>query len=331
MIYVLKLLLSLVVILLGAKYFTNGMEWVGKKYNLTHGAVGSLFAAVGTALPETLIPILAIVFGTGELGHAIGIGAILGAPFMLSTIAFVVLGTAALIIKDRASRHLVPAPTISFDFFFFLSVFPFVIGAAFLPSWGRQLVAIGLILGYGYFVYYTWVHGERFEEDDTIEPLAFGRAFSNPPAWLIVTQVLLALGAIIGGARLFVDGVTFLSVHLGVPAFVFALLIAPIATEMPEKFNSVIWIGENKDSLALGNITGAMAFQGSLIPALGMVLTPWKLTPGAFWSAAMAWVSVLIAYLFFRQKRYLSSKLLIISGGTFYVIFIILVVFFGVR
>src|SRR6266496_2427446 len=78
----LMLLSTLAIILLGAAVFTNGLEWFGKKLNLTDGAVGSIFAAVGTALPETLVPIVAIIFGSKEAGHAIGIGAIIGAPFM---------------------------------------------------------------------------------------------------------------------------------------------------------------------------------------------------------------------------------------------------------
>ncbi|MEI6702860.1 MAG: sodium:calcium antiporter, partial [Deltaproteobacteria bacterium] len=79
------LLIALGIILLGATVFTNGLEWFGKKMKLSDGAVGSIFAAVGTALPETLVPIVAILFGTPEAGHKIGVGAIIGAPFMLGT------------------------------------------------------------------------------------------------------------------------------------------------------------------------------------------------------------------------------------------------------
>ena len=62
----LVLALSFVIILLGAELFTNGIEWFGRKLELAEGAVGSVLAAVGTALPETMIPIIAIGFATGE-------------------------------------------------------------------------------------------------------------------------------------------------------------------------------------------------------------------------------------------------------------------------
>ena len=59
------LAVAFVVILAGAELFTNGIEWFGRKLGLAEGAVGSVLAAVGTALPETMIPIVAIVFTSG--------------------------------------------------------------------------------------------------------------------------------------------------------------------------------------------------------------------------------------------------------------------------
>ncbi len=52
---------------------------------------------MGTALPETIIPLIAIFSGDEEAGEEIGIGAILGAPFMLSTLAMFVCGMSVVI------------------------------------------------------------------------------------------------------------------------------------------------------------------------------------------------------------------------------------------
>ena len=60
----LLLLFSFAIILTGALLFTNAIEWLGHKLNLGEGAVGSIPAAVGTAMPETLIPIVAIIGGS---------------------------------------------------------------------------------------------------------------------------------------------------------------------------------------------------------------------------------------------------------------------------
>ncbi len=101
---------SLVIILVAAELFTNGIEWLGHKLNLAEGAVGSVLAAVATAMPETLIPVIAIL-GPVLLGgvatessHAVGVGAILGAPFMLSTLAMFVTGVAIIIYARRGRR-----------------------------------------------------------------------------------------------------------------------------------------------------------------------------------------------------------------------------------
>jgi cation:H+ antiporter len=96
-----ELILALVVILGAADLFTNGIEWIGERFGLSEGAVGSVLAAVGTALPETLLPLVAILLGRSG-GEDIGIGAILGAPFMLSTLAMFVLAVA--VPDDRAAR-----------------------------------------------------------------------------------------------------------------------------------------------------------------------------------------------------------------------------------
>lgn len=61
-----ELFLMLLVILIAAEIFTNALEHLGQKLGISEGVTGSLFAAVGTALPETLVPILAIMGGTAS-------------------------------------------------------------------------------------------------------------------------------------------------------------------------------------------------------------------------------------------------------------------------
>ncbi|MEW5761611.1 MAG: sodium:calcium antiporter [Bacillota bacterium] len=322
-VYLAELLVSFAIIVLGAKFFTNGVEWLGRRLNLTRGAVGSILAAVGTALPESIIPIVAIFLGAGAVGHEVGIGAILGAPFMLGTLAMVITGLAAITCRQRGERcRLATGGAVRRDLVFFLFLYPVAVGAAFLPSAGRYAAATCLVLAYIFFVYRTFTTGRRFEEEEDLEPLLLSRNSEEPSLWPIVVQIVLSLAAIVVGAKIFVDGVTDVALALGVPAFIFSLLIAPVATELPEKLNSVIWVRNEKDTLALGNITGAMVFQGSLIPAFGMTATSWRLTEAAFLSAALAFGSAAILYAFTRVKGYLPAWLLIGMGGGFYAFFL---------
>ncbi|MBI2911994.1 MAG: hypothetical protein HYY05_07605 [Chloroflexi bacterium] len=93
----LLLLLSMAVILVAAELFTNSVEWFGHRMKLGEGAVGSLLAAVGTAMPETIVPLIAILLVGGEAGKEIGVGAIIGTLFMLATAAFFVNGASIFI------------------------------------------------------------------------------------------------------------------------------------------------------------------------------------------------------------------------------------------
>ena len=62
----LEMLAAFVLIVGGAIGFTNAVEWLGQRLNLGAGAVGALLAAVGTALPESVIPVVALLSGGGD-------------------------------------------------------------------------------------------------------------------------------------------------------------------------------------------------------------------------------------------------------------------------
>ena len=122
----------------------------------------------------------------------------------------------------------------------------------------------------------------------------------------------------------FVDGVEGVARSAGLAPVILALVIAPIATELPEKFNSVIWVRSGKDTLAMGNITGAMVFQGSMITAIGIMMTDWKLNTAALLTVGLTFASVGMAYLQIRWKKHLTPGTLL-AGGAFYFIFLLLI------
>ena len=326
--YILILVGSLGLILVGAELFTNGIEWAGRLLRLPQSAVGSVLAAVGTALPETLIPIIAIVFGTEADRNQIGLGAILGAPFMLSTLAFPVSGLAVLTYARRRRRSRVIGADpgmLRRDLGFFLIVYSIAIGTAFVPRPGLQpAAAIFLILCYGLYVYRTISARRQGGEGEELRPLNFDPRRRTPRPGRVVLQVVGAVSGIVLGARVFVQGIEHLSLAAGISPFLLAVIVAPIATELPEKFNSVIWLRRGQDTLAMGNITGAMVFQSSVIPAIGMLLMPWVLAPLQFWNAALALGSAALIYALQRFRGRLSAWSLL-WGGAFYAAFIALI------
>src|SRR5207237_1808419 len=129
----------------------------------------------------------------------------------------------------------------------------------------------------------------------------------SPPGRPVWTQVLAALGLIMGSAYVFVEEIERVSHALALPPLALSLLIAPLATELPETFNSVIWLRQGKDTLAMGNISGAMVFQSSIPVSIGIFFTPWELTTTALIAAAIALGSGAVAYFQIRREGFLTA------------------------
>jgi cation:H+ antiporter len=334
MIWVL-LALSLLVILAGAELFTNGIEWIGEGFGLSEGAVGSVLAAVGTALPETLLPLVAILSGK-DTGEEIGTGAILGAPFMLTTLAMVVIAIAVLLAArgGRRSTDLsFDARVLRQDLGYFLVMYALAVVAGLLNNkpFDYALVIV-LLVGYAYYVrrHFQEPAGELdAEAGSEIKPLyvwqVLRRAKRSLPVWdanasvgAPFVQVGLALALIIGGAELFIHAVDHVADLFNISPLAFSLLVAPIATELPEKFNSVIWVRRRKDTLALGNMTGAMVFQSSFPVTIGLLLTPWHLEGPSLVAAVIALLAGGVLWLQVRFRARLTARLLLLQG-IFYV------------
>jgi len=326
---VLLLLIALAIILISAELFTNGVEWFGRRYELGEGAVGSILAAVGTALPETLIPIIAILFTGTAASDDIGIGAILGAPFMLATVAMVVTAVAVVVFAWRKRRPLevtVNQGVMRRDLSHFLIAYGLAIASALVHVRAlHYALAAGLLC---FYVYYVWetLRAEGDLGEDT-KPLYFHRHPEMPHTHRIYLQIAAALVGIIIGAEIFVREVAALSEALGAAPLVVSLLITPIATELPEKFNSVLWIRQRKDTLALGNITGAMVFQSTFPVSIGLVFTSWQLTGDALVAGLLALVSGTVFYLTLRIRHTLTWWSL---GGAGSVYFAYLVYVFAI-
>jgi len=326
----LEFVVALVGILLGAAFFTNAVEILGGRLGMRQGAVGSLLAAVGTALPESMIAIVAILEpvltgGPSEEGALIGIGAILGAPFMLATLAMFVVGVSALVFRrrrDQGTALRIDAATISRDVGFFLVFFAVAAGVGLveLPLYAKVVVALVLVLGYALYVGRTLASGEHLEE--VPERLLILPRRQDPPLLAVVFQTLASLGVILAGAHFFVDAVEHAAAGLGLPAGLVALVLAPLATELPEKFNSIFWMRDGKDTLALGNVTGAMMFQSTIPVAFGVLFTPWNLTPLDLFAVVLALASGGLIYVGLMRSGKLRAGRLIF-GGLFYLAFVL--------
>jgi cation:H+ antiporter len=321
--------LALVAILAGAAFFTNAVEILGSRLGMQQGAVGSLLAAVGTALPESMIAVVAIMEpvvtgGDKEGGAEIGVGAILGAPFMLATLALFVVGASALVFRRRryqGATLTVDEPTIARDVGYFLVFFAMAatVGMLALPIYLKVVVAVFLVGGYLWYVRLTLGSGGHLE--DVPERLLALPRTPRPPLLAVAAQVFVSLGVIVVGAHFFVDAVEHTATTVGLPAGLIALILAPLATELPEKFNSVFWVRDGKDTLALGNMTGAMIFQSTIPVTFGVLFTPWTLGALDLFAVALGLASGALVYLLIKRPGKLKAWHLML-GGVFYLAFV---------
>jgi len=332
-----EIFVILILIVLTCVIFTNAVEHLGEKLNLSEGAVGSVLAAVGTALPETLVPLVAIIGAyitqSGiEASEEIGIGAILGAPFLLGTLAFFVTGAAVFYYTRLGKRNYdMPINTVIMfrDLHYFAIAYSISVLSSFIPFKPVKFLIAGLLLIiYLVYVIKTIRTASKIPEggQEELQSLYLTNFIKFPEKFrllLIISQFLLALGGIIILAHLFVEQIKFLSETFRINPLILSLIIAPIATELPEKFNSVIWIKNRKDTLAMGNITGAMVFQSCIPTAVGIAITPWILETEAWVNIIIVYLSVSVVYINIVANKGVLKPSALLSGGLFYLIYLI--------
>ncbi len=344
------LVVAFAALVLGAQYFTNAIEWLGHRLHLGDSATGSFLAALGTATPETLVSLVAIFFATGEASRAVGVGGILGAPFMLSTLAMLVVAIALYGFRKRrrTSRLQFNSDTAASDLQFFLVAYTLAFVAALTPvelRAPRVAIAVFLIPLYIFYMQ-RLLRASAGQASDDIElgplhlishfpehVLPFENWSKNPGFGSILFQVFLALALIIGGAELFVEQIQVIAVSVGLAPLLLSLLVTPVATELPETLNSVLWINRKRDTLAFGNVSGALVFQSAFPVTIGILFTDWTLSlqPGSptFLGALSAILTITSgALLLFFVKRYDTLHYMhLVASGMLYIVFVGAVIF----
>ena len=312
------LLGSAVVIYLSCEYFVNGVEWVGRRLSVGEKATGTVLAAFGTALPESVVTFVAVAFGAGAAGKALGVGAALGGPLALSTIAYATVG----VVLIATRQHLPRTAEIRQDFRhlsrdqgWFLLIFVAKVALGLIAFAWKPWLGLLFLGAYGLYLRHEMKGGDDLEEGD-LEPLKFQPGRETPTLAAAAFQTGLALCVIFVASRLFVTQLEHLGPALGLKPQLLALLLSPIATELPETMNAIIWVRQGKHRLALANISGAMMIQATVPTALGLFFTPWLLDVPLRIAAIATAVAVAVMYAAF--SRGLISRWLLAAMGLLY-------------
>lgn len=318
-----------ILIYYSCELFVNGIEWVGRKFNISQNAVGTVLAAFGTALPESVVTFVAVVFGTTAAQKDIGVGAALGGPLVLSTLAYAIVGLGIIIFrKQRAMGNRIDLDDhkLGRDQFWFLWIFLLKAVLGFVVFSGKGWLSLFFVLAYAIYccTEFTAV-GE--EKEVFLQPLKFRPKKSDPETGWVLLQTVVALSLIFTGSHIFVSRLELVSQLLGVPPHIIALLLSPVATELPEILNAVIWVRQGKERLALGNISGAMMIQATIPTALGLAFTPWIFDAYLTIAAITTIISILFLWHCLRKKQFSAGHLL--AAALFYAGFVAAVLFVG--
>jgi cation:H+ antiporter len=348
LLHFLLLIVCAVAIYISCEWFVNAVEWLGLRLKVGPLAVGTILAAFGTALPESVVTFVAVVFGKDANAREIGVGAAMGGPLALATVAYGVTGAVLLVRRRKLARSaLTPAAgraggragredgepagylgdtrKLARDQTWFLMIF--IVKVAL----GLVAFAVKPWLGLAFFAAYAvyfWREIRRDGDDDAaveeLEPLLLQRRRETPTTWAVIVQTLATLVVIFVASQLFVDQLDAVGPMLGLPAAVTALLLSPIATELPEIMNAIIWVRQGKVPLALANISGAMMIQATVPSGLGLLFTPWRFDAALLISGLATMAAIVYLLVLLRRGRFTARMLTAVAG--FYALFAVALV-----
>jgi len=305
-------------------------EWLGHRLNIGTMAVGTILAAFGTALPESVVTLVAVTTGPTAEVRNIGVGAAMGGPLVLATVAYGVTG-GMLLLRRRTHtrihyRELVTAgvgaasldsPTrdrdddggailadgahtarLVKDQRWFLTIFVVKVAFGLVAFAIKPWLGLLFFAAYGVYFWREIRGGSSSDHDEqALAPLKLQPRAARPATTAVLVQTLGALSLIFVASQIFVHQLDAIGPMLGLSGAITALLLSPIATELPEIMNAIIWVRQGKTQLALANISGAMMIQATVPSGLGLLFTDWRLDHALLWSGAvtMAAITYLLA------------------------------------
>jgi cation:H+ antiporter len=315
-VHVLLLLGAAGAIYLSCELFVNAVEHLGRLWRVGTMAVGTVLAAIGTALPESVVTGVAVTVG-GE--HDIGVGAALGGPLALATIGYGVIGLSLLLRKERLPA--VRTERLARDQAAFLAVFALKVGLGLVAFAWKPWLGLLFFAGYASYVWVELRAGTAEDDDVETEPLRLTRS-ERPGALPVLVQALGTLAVVFAASQVFVSQLAWTGETAGLSPTTVALLLSPVATELPEVMNALIWVRQGKTQLALGNVSGSMMVQATVPSGLGILFTDWDfdgplLLSGLVTAAAIGYLLVAL-----RTGR-LGTRVLAGAAG-FYALFAVL-------
>jgi cation:H+ antiporter len=327
----LQFFLSAALIYWACEYFVNGVEWCGKHLRLGSMAIGAVLAAFGTALPESSVTFIAVVFGRNAVEKDLGVGAALGGPLVLATLAYAVVGGTLLLNRRGLGRKdstvQVDDRSLSRDQGLFLLLFAVNVLLGLTAFRCKSLFGLLSVAAYAAYAYRKMGDRRSFVEGSDLEPLKIRHR--RPSLGWAALQTILALGVIGVASHLFVEQLGAMAAAFHWPSQMAALILSPMATELPETMNALIWVRQGKERLALANISGAMVIQATIPSALGLLFTAWRFDRSLLISGVVTLAAMASLWAVFRRGAVQARALVPVCA--FYGLFAVATAYFFVH
>ena len=267
--------------------FTEAAERLGEEMDLGSSFLGSVVSPLFTSTPELAV-LLISVFLYGREGGDIGAGTVLGEPFTIATLSIPAILLAAAIgsALGRRGRGMEVDRELSVPYAFFAILYPLVL----LPA----------ALAASYIAYaMSRRSGSPVEAEG---PTIIERALGGSRA-AVAIQLAASVPLLLAGSYVMVGSTADMSRALGIPAISLSIIIIPLATALPETLSSLIWAFRGRDTLAVGALIGESVIFSTVYPALGILLTGWRLNSAAILSVAATELASIIVLWQVRSGR----------------------------
>lgn len=261
------LIIGLALILFGANWLTDGASAVAKRFKISDLVIGLTIVAFGTSAPELVISLVAATGGDSE----IAIGNVVGSNIF--NILMITGCTAAIVpiaIGKSTLHKEIPLVVLSSLVVWFCSADMLIDGSA------ENVIsrADGLLL-LAFFVIFMRYTFSIAHSPDT-EALPEETKIKEMKMWKAVVFILVGLGALVGGGKLFVVGASGIASSLGVSQSIIALTIVAAGTSLPELATSIVAALKGNSGIAIGNVIGSSLFNVFFILGVSATVHPLK-------------------------------------------------------
>lgn len=256
------LIAGLALIVFAADWLVDGASAIARKAGVSEFVIGLTIIGFGTSCPELVVSLTGAFQGLSD----ISIGNVVGSNIFNTLL---ILGVTAIIAplvitKENKKRDIPMNIGITLLLVVMgMSYTLFGLGSGDGLSRIEGLVFLALFAIYIWFCFHN-DSGAAQEEPDA-KKLSLAAA---------IALVIIGLGGLIGGGRLFVNSATEIARMLGVSDKFIAITILAGGTSLPELATCIVAAAKKKGQLALGNILGSNVFNILLILGCSAVVCP---------------------------------------------------------